>query len=66
MGKESEKEWIYVYVQLIHFATHMKLKKNILSQIYSNNLFFLKLTIELIDHFLVCKHNLKYEYSTST
>ena len=25
MGKESEKQWIYVYVQLIHFAVHMKL-----------------------------------------
>ena len=25
MGKESEKEWMYVYVQLIHFAVHLKL-----------------------------------------
>ena len=25
MGKESEKEWIYVYVQLNHFAVHLKL-----------------------------------------
>ena len=25
MGKVSEKEWIYVYVQLIHFAVHRKL-----------------------------------------
>ena len=25
MGKESEKEWIYVYIQLIHFAVQLKL-----------------------------------------
>ena len=25
MGKESKKEWIYVYVQLIHFAVQQKL-----------------------------------------
>ena len=25
MGKESEKEWIYVHVQLIYFAVHLKL-----------------------------------------
>ena len=24
-GKESEKEWIYVYGQLNHFAVHLKL-----------------------------------------
>ena len=24
MGEESEKEWIYVYVWLIHFAVHLK------------------------------------------
>ena len=24
MGKGSEKEWIYVYVQLNHFAVHLK------------------------------------------
>ena len=24
MRKESKKEWIYVYVQLIHFAVHLK------------------------------------------
>ena len=25
MGQESEKEWIYVYVELNHFAIHLKL-----------------------------------------
>ena len=25
VGKESKKEQIYVYVQLIHFAAHLKL-----------------------------------------
>ena len=25
MGKESKKEWICVYVCLIHFAAHLKL-----------------------------------------
>ena len=25
MDKEPEKEWIYVYVYLIHFAVHLKL-----------------------------------------
>ena len=24
-GTESKKEWIYVYVQLIHFAVYLKL-----------------------------------------
>ena len=24
MGKESEKEWIYVYVQLNHFPVYLK------------------------------------------
>ena len=26
MGKESEREWTYVYVQLIHFVVHLKLR----------------------------------------
>ena len=34
MGKESEKEWIYVYVWLNPFAVH--LKHNTVSQLYSN------------------------------
>ena len=25
MGKEAKSEWIYVYVQLIHFAVYLKL-----------------------------------------
>ena len=25
MGKDSEKEWIYVHVKLNHFAVHLKL-----------------------------------------
>ena len=25
MGQESEKEWIYVYVELNHFAIHLRL-----------------------------------------
>ena len=25
LGKESKKEWIHVYVELIHFAIHLKL-----------------------------------------
>ena len=25
VGKESEKEWIHVYVYMIHFAGHLKL-----------------------------------------
>ena len=28
MGKESEKEWIYLYVQLNHFAIHLKLTQH--------------------------------------
>ena len=27
-GKESKKEWIYVYAQLIHFAVHLKLTQH--------------------------------------
>ena len=38
MGKESENEWIYVYVQLIYFVVHLKLtqlcKSGTLQQIY--------------------------------
>ena len=32
-GKESEKEWIYVYVQLNHFAVHLKLTQHCKSTI---------------------------------
>ena len=28
MGKESEKEWIHVYVELIHFAVHLTLTQH--------------------------------------
>ena len=28
MEKESEKEWIYVYAQLIRFVVHLKLTQN--------------------------------------
>ena len=28
MGKESKKEWIYVYVELIHFAVQQKLTQH--------------------------------------
>ena len=28
MGKESKKEWIYVYVQQIHFAVQQKLAQH--------------------------------------
>ena len=34
VGKESETEWIYVHVQLNHFAVH--LKRNTVDQLYSN------------------------------
>ena len=34
MGKETEKEWIYAYVELNHFAVH--LKHNIVNQLHSN------------------------------
>ena len=33
MGKESKKEWIYVYVQLIHFTVHLKLTQHCKSTI---------------------------------
>ena len=28
MGKEAKKEWIYAYVQLIHFAVYLKLTQH--------------------------------------
>ena len=34
MGIESKKQWIYVYVELIHFTVHLKLTQ-IVSQLYS-------------------------------
>ena len=33
MGKESEKEWIHVYVELNHFAVHLKLTQHCKSTI---------------------------------
>ena len=39
MGKESEKEWIYVCVQLIYFALYLKLT-HFLSQLYSYKIYF--------------------------
>ena len=39
MGKESKKEWIYVYVKLIYFDVHLKLTQHYKSAIYSNNIF---------------------------
>ena len=34
MGKESEKEWMYVYAQMIHFAVnHLKLTQQCKSPI---------------------------------
>ena len=33
MGKESEKEWISVYVYLNHFAIHLKLTQHCKSAI---------------------------------
>ena len=33
MGKESEKEWMYVYVQLNYFAVHLKLTQHCKSTI---------------------------------
>ena len=32
-GKESKKEWIYVYVELIHFAVQLKLTQHCKSTI---------------------------------
>ena len=34
MGIESKKEWIYVYVQLNHFAVHLKLTQHCKSTIF--------------------------------
>ena len=33
MGKESEKEWIYVYVKVNHFAVYLKLTQHCKSTI---------------------------------
>ena len=33
VGKESKKEWIYVYVELIHFAVHSKVTQHCKSAI---------------------------------
>ena len=33
MEKESEKEWIHVYLSLIHFAVHLKLTQHCQSAI---------------------------------
>ena len=36
VGKESKKEWIYVYAKLNHFA--VQLKYNIVNQLYANKI----------------------------
>ena len=33
MGKESKKEWIYVYIKLMHFAVQQKLTQHFKSTI---------------------------------
>ena len=38
MGKESEKEWIYIYIQLNHFAVHLKLLQHCKSTVTPINL----------------------------
>ena len=40
MGKESKKQWIYVYVSLIHFAVHLKLTQDCNSTILLIQFFF--------------------------
>ena len=42
MGKESEKEWIYVYVKLNHFAVHLKLIQHCKSTILQYKKLFKK------------------------
>ena len=37
-GKESKPEWIYAYVQLIHFVAHLKLTQHCKSTIGVNQL----------------------------
>ena len=39
MGKESEKEWIYVYVYPIHLTAHLKLTQHCKSTISNKKLF---------------------------
>ena len=38
MGKESKKEWVYVYVKLIHFAVHLKQTQHCKSTIIQDKL----------------------------
>ena len=38
MGKEPEREWIYAYVQRIHFAVHLKLTEHYRSAILQQKL----------------------------
>ena len=42
MGKETKKEWIYVYIQLIHFALQQKLIQHCKSTII--NVYKIKVT----------------------
>ena len=55
MGKESEKEWIYVYVQLNHFAIHVKLTQHCKSTIlqYKIKIKLKKIKISLIYTLLI-------------
>ena len=39
MGQESKTEWVYVYVQLILFAVHLKLTQHCKSTIHQQKFF---------------------------
>ena len=49
MGKESKKEWIYVYVLLLHFAVQQKLTQHCKSTILQSlKMGYLKHVFKLI------------------
>ena len=50
MGKESEKEWIYVHTKLIYLAVYLKLKQ-LCKSIYSNKKIFFKKNIMVLNNF---------------
>ena len=51
MGRKSEEEGIYVYIELIHFAVHQKLK-TIIKQLYSNKKILMKENVDSSGHHL--------------
>ena len=65
MGKESEKEWIYVYVYLNHFAVQLKLTQHCKSTILQHEIKILKKASETLCSWSGLLRNLSKSHNSS-